>query len=291
MKFLIVIPTHNEEENILRCLDSLRKQSFQDFSCIVVNDGSTDNTRALVEDFIENIKLSGVESSRFTLRNLPKSEHQPGAKVVRTFNKGLEGISLDNYDIVCKFDADIIFPDNYLEHVQQAFQDNSKYGLVGGLLYIERDGEWVYEGNSNKNHVRGPMKAYRKECFLETGGLRETLGWDNIDSVLLESLGWKEVVLSELHVKLLKVKGKDYSVKQSDYYGRYFYFLGLKRVLAYIAASKEAMKNKSVSFFFQIIKSYEDCRHKKYELKISKAEQEIINAQRWKAFKKKWFKI
>lgn len=61
MRFLIVIPTHNEEENILRCLDSLRKQSFQDFSCIVVNDGSTDNTKVLVEDFIENIRLSGVE--------------------------------------------------------------------------------------------------------------------------------------------------------------------------------------------------------------------------------------
>ena len=65
-----------------------------------------------------------------------------------------------------KFDADIIFPDNYLEHVQQVFQDNSQYGLVGGLLYIERDGEWVYEGILIKSHVRGPMKAYRKECFL-----------------------------------------------------------------------------------------------------------------------------
>ncbi len=124
--FLIVIPTHNEEENILRCLDSLRKQSFQDFSCIVVNDGSTDNTRVLVEDFIENIRLSGVESSRFTLRNLPKSEHQPGAKVVRTFNKGLEGISLDDYDIVCKFDADIIFPENYLEKVNRVYEEKLK---------------------------------------------------------------------------------------------------------------------------------------------------------------------
>ena len=126
-------------------MDSLRKQSFQDFSCIVVNDGSTDNTRVLVEDFIENIRLSGVESSRFTLRNLPKSEHQPGAKVVRTFNKGLEDISMENYDIVCKFDADIIFPENYLEKVNRVYEENSKAGMVSGLVYIEKNSEWIFE--------------------------------------------------------------------------------------------------------------------------------------------------
>jgi hypothetical protein len=96
--------------------------------------------------------------------------------------------------------------------------------LVGGLLYVEKEGNWIYEGNSNKHHVRGPMKAYRKECFVQMGGLRETLGWDNIDSICLENLGWKEVVLPELHVKLIKVKGADYTIRPADYYGRYFYF-------------------------------------------------------------------
>src|SRR5690606_8007044 len=133
-------------------------------------------------------------------------------------------------------------------------------------------GKWVYEGNSNKHHVRGPMKAYRKECFIQIGGIRETLGWDNIDSILLDNLGWKEVVLPELHVKLIKVKGADYTIRPADYYGRYFYFLGLNRFLAYIASSKEAVKSKSASFFFDIIRSYENCRSKKLELKITKEE-------------------
>src|SRR5690606_29430460 len=97
--------------------------------------------------------------------------------------------------------------------------------------------------------------------------------------------------LPELHVKLIKVKGKDNTVKASDYYGRYFYFLGLERLLAYIAASKEAMKSKSVLFFFQIVKSYENCRAEKLELKITKDEQKVINNQRWNALKKKWLKM
>ena len=88
MKFLIIIPAHNEEENILPCLESLKNQTFQNFKCVIVNDGSTDKTQEIVEDFIKSVTLSGVEALSFKVLNLEKSEHQPGAKVVRTFNKG-----------------------------------------------------------------------------------------------------------------------------------------------------------------------------------------------------------
>ncbi|SHM19172.1 glycosyltransferase [Chryseobacterium polytrichastri] len=284
MKFLIIIPAHNEEDNLPFTLNSLQQQSCKEFKVVVVNDGSTDQTSEIIK------KYTDIDT-RFQTIDLQKSAHQPGSKVVNAFKNGLRTQNLDEFDIICKFDADIILPDNYLEKIEESFQNNPKYGLIGGLLYIEKNGEWVYEGNSNKHHVRGPMKAYRKECFIEIGGLRETLGWDNIDSILLENLGWKEVVLPDLQVKLIKVKGADYTVKESDYYGRYFYFLGLKRFLAYIASSKEAMKSKSIPFFFQIVKSYENCRSKKLELKITKDEQKAINDKRWKALKKKWLKI
>lgn len=284
MRFLIIIPAHNEENNLSFTLQSLRQQNYKDFRVVIVNDGSTDKTPVVIKEYTDH-------DSRFQTINLQKSAHQPGSKVVNAFKKGLETQNSDEFDIICKFDADIIISENYLESIEKAFQNNPEYGLVGGLLYVEKNGEWVYEGNSNKHHVRGPMKAYRKQCFEDIGGLRETLGWDNIDAILLDSLGWKEVVLPELHVKLIKVKGADYTVKESDYYGRYFYFLGLRRFLAYIAASKEAMKSKSVSFFFSIVKTYENCRSKKLELKITEDEQKVINEQRWRMLKKKWLKM
>lgn len=284
MKFLIVIPAHNEEDNLSFTLDSLQQQSFKDFKALIVNDGSTDKTSEVIRKYTDS-------DSRFETVNLEKSAHQPGSKVVSAFKNGLKTQNKDDFDIICKFDADIILNENYLSEIEKAFANNPKYGLVGGLLYVEKDGKWVYEGNSNKHHVRGPMKAYRKECFEAMGGLRETLGWDNIDAILLENLGWKEIVLPELQVKLIKVKGADYTIKPADYYGRYFYFLGLNRFLTYVAAAKEAMKLKSPSFLFQIIGSYEKCKSQNLELKISKYEQEIINKQRWNMFKKKWFKI
>lgn len=284
MRFLIIIPAHNEEDNLPFTLTSLQQQSSKDFKVVVVNDGSTDRTAEVIRNYTET-------DSRFETVNLQKSEHQPGSKVVHAFKNGLQTQSIDEFDIICKFDADIILPENYLAEVATAFINNPEYGLVGGLLYIEKEGNWVYEGNSNKHHVRGPMKAYRKECFVQIGGLRETLGWDNIDSILLDHLGWKEVVLPELHVKLIKVKGADYTIRPADYYGRYFYFLGLNRFLAYIASSKEAMKSKSASFFFDIINSYESCRSEKLELKITKEEQKAVNDQRWRMLKKKWLKM
>lgn len=284
MKFLIIIPAHNEENNLPFTLDSLQRQNFKDFKIVVVNDGSTDRTSEVIKRYTEN-------DGRFETINLQKSAHQPGSKVVAAFKKGLSTQNLDEFDVICKFDSDIILEENYLQTVANAFIENPDYGLVGGLLYIEKNGEWVYEGNSNKHHVRGPMKAYKKECFLQISGLRETLGWDNIDAILLQNSGWKEVVLSELHVKLIKVKGADYTIKPADYYGRYFYFLGLNRFLTYVAAAKEAMKIKSPSFLFQIISSYEKCKSQKLELKITKDEQKVINQQRWNQFKKKWFKM
>ncbi|WP_288434937.1 glycosyltransferase family 2 protein [uncultured Chryseobacterium sp.] len=284
MRFLIIIPAHNEEDNLPFTLDSLQQQNSRDFKVVVVNDGSTDRTAEVIRNYTET-------DSRFETVSLQKSEHQPGSKVVHAFKNGLQTQSIDEFDIICKFDADIILPENYLTAIETAFSSHPDFGLVGGLLYIEKNGNWVYEGNSNKHHVRGPMKAYRKECFIQIGGLRETLGWDNIDSILLENLGWKEVVLPELHVKLIKVKGADYTIRPAAYYGRYFYFLGLNRFLAYIASSKEAAKSRSATFFFDIVKSYENCRSKKLELKITREEQKTVNEQRWRMLKKKWLKI
>ena len=44
MRFLIIIPAHNEEQNLSFTLDSLQQQSGKDFKVVVVNDGSTDST-------------------------------------------------------------------------------------------------------------------------------------------------------------------------------------------------------------------------------------------------------
>ena len=322
MKFLIIIPAHNEEKNILLCLESLKNQTFQDFKCVIVNDGSTDKTQQIVENFINSVTLSGVEALSFKVLNLEKSEHQPGAKVVRTFNKGLETENLENFDVVCKFDADIIFPENYLEKVNEVYEKNPKAGMVSGLVYIKKDSsflgmtkknsvilneaqrneesksdfttsqlhdftnqnDWIFENLSSKNHVRGPIKSYRKELFLKMNGLRAVLGWDNIDVMLCKMHGFETVTIKELWVKHLRPTAYKYKSQKAEKLGEYFYNIGLDFPLAAISSAKSSFKNKSVSEFFITMKSFLKQKNPRV---LSQKEIVFIRNLRWNEMFKK----
>ena len=277
MKFLIIIPAHNEEENILSCLESLKNQTFQDFKCVIVNDGSTDKTQEIADKY-------KVQSIKYEVLNLEKSEHQPGAKVVRTFNKGLETENLEEYDVVCKFDADIIFPENYLEKINEVYEKNPNAGMVSGLVYIEKNGEWVFENLSSKNHVRGPIKSYRKELFLKMNGLRAVLGWDNIDVMLCKMHGYETVTIKELWVKHLRPTAYKYKSQKAQKLGEYFYNIGLNFPLAAISSAKSSLKNKSISEFFITMKSFLNQKNPRV---LSQEEIAFIRNLRWKEIKRK----
>lgn len=302
MKFLIIIPAHNEEKNILPCLESLKNQTFQDFKCVIVNDGSTDKTQEIVEKFLEN-------NLKFRIYNLKLSQHQPGAKVVRTFNKGLETENLENFDVVCKFDADIIFPENYLEKINEVYEKNPKAGMVSGLVYIKKgfdsaqpdkkdfttsqlhdftnQNEWTFENLSSKNHVRGPIKSYRKELFLKMKGLRAVLGWDNIDVMLCKMHGFETVTLQELWVKHLRPTAYNYKSQKAQKLGEYFYNIGLNFPLAAISSAKSSLKNKSVSEFFITMKSFLKQKNPRV---LSQEEIAFIRNLRWNEMFKKIMK-
>ena len=295
MKFLLIIPTHNEEKNILFTLKSLQQQTFQDFFCVIVNDGSTDKTKKIVEEFISH-QLSTVN---YQLQNLDFSQHEPGAKVVRTFNKGLESVDLKDFDVICKFDADIIFPSDYLMKLNAIYETNPKAGMVSGLVKIKKSifenklafdfkdekHQWKFENLSSKNHVRGPIKSYRKECFLEMNGLRPVLGWDNIDVMLAKKNGWEILTIKDLWVKHLRPTAFQYKNQKAEKLGEYFYNIGLNLPLSMISSAKSSLKNRSFSEFFTTMKSY---LKQKGERKLSDEEIKFIRNLRWnEMFRKK----
>lgn len=272
LKFIIIIPAHNEAENIIDCLTSLSNQSFQNFDVIVVNDGSTDNTQVLVDRFCDN-------HSQFRVVNLAQSSHEPGAKVVRTFNKGLDEVSLNDYDIICKYDADIIFPSQYLELINQGFLANPKIGMLSGLVYIQNENQdWIFENLSSKDHVRGPIKAYKKECFLDIKGLRPVLGWDNLDVMLAQKSGWEVSTIKDLWVKHLRPTAYKYKSQKAEKLGQYFYNIGLDIPLASISSAKSSWKNKSFSEFFITMKSF---LKQNSQRELSQEEIMYIRKLRW----------
>ena len=283
MKFLIIIPAYNEEESILSCLKSIENQSFKDFSCVVVNDSSTDNTAKIVSSFIE-------DKDRFCLLEMKgdlhlENTHSPGAKVIRAFNFGLNSQDLSDFDIICKFDADIIFPTHYLEEINKVYEKNPKLGMASGLVYIEKDGRWQFENLSSKNHIRGPIKSYRKSCFIEMGGLKEILGWDNIDVMLCKMYGFETLTLKKLWVKHLRPTAYKYKNQKAEKLGEYFYNIGLSFPLAIISSLKSSFRNKSFLEFFITMRVFFKQNSPRV---LTKKEIQFIRNLRWQEMYRKW---
>ena len=260
---------------------------------MVVNDGSTDQTQTIVNEF-------AAAHPDFEIENLEKSEHQPGAKVVRTFNKGLEVVDFEEFDVVCKFDADIIFPENYLGKINEIYEKNPKAGMVSGIVKIKKSvfenklafdfrdekKQWVFENISSKNHVRGPIKSYRKECFRDMNGLRPVLGWDNIDVMLAKKHGWEVITIKDLWVKHLRPTAYKYKNQKAEKLGEYFYNIGLSLPLAVISSGKSSLKNRSIAEFLLTMKSF---LIQKGERNLSKEEIKYIRNLRWSQIFKKNF--
>ena len=283
MKFLIIIPVYNEEESILSCLKSIENQSFQNFYCVIVNDNSTDNTGKIVSRFIEG-------KNRFSLLELKKNlrsenTHSPGAKVIRAFNFGLDSQALSDFDIICKFDADVIFPTHYLEEINKVYEKNPKVGMASGIVYIEKDGRWQFENLSSKNHVRGPIKSYRKSCFMEMGGLKEILGWDNIDVMLCKMHGFETLTLKNLWVKHLRPTAYKYKNQKAEKLGEYFYNIGLSFPLAIISSLKSSFRNKSFLEFFITMRVFFKQNSPRV---LTKKEIQFIRNLRWQEMYRKW---
>ena len=280
MKIHIVIPAHNEEDCIAMMLESLVKQTLLPKKVIIVNDNSTDDTPKIISEFTSTYNWIS------TLNINTSTSHLPGSKVINAFYKGFETLN-DDYDIICKFDADIILPNNYLENIVNLFRSDEKIGIAGGLAYIQKNDKWIYETISSKEHVRGPFKAYRKNCFKEIGGLKVSIGWDTIDVLLAQFYGWKVKTDKTLHVKHLKPTGITYNQKSKHLQGEAFYKMRYGFTLTLIASLKSAMNKRSLSYFTNTLKGFFKTKNNNQEYLVTKDQGEFIRNLRWKGIFKK----
>lgn len=282
MDFYIIIPAYNEEDYLEGTLQSLVNQTYPIKKVIVVNDNSTDNTQNIIDSFSK--KHSFIEG----VTTKSKAIHIPGSKVINAFYKGYKTID-ESYDIICKLDADLVFPSNYFETIINIFKKHPTCGMAGGFCYIERNDSWILENLTNKDHIRGALKAYRKDCFKQIGGLKNTMGWDTVDELLAQYQGWKIITDENLHVKHLKPTGINYSKEAKYKQGEAFYKMRYGFLLSFIASAKLAYNKKSALFFKNTLVGYLKAKRKKIDFIVSKKEGKFIRELRWKGIKSKLF--
>ncbi len=280
MDFYIVIPCHNEALLIEKTLDSLINQTLQPKKIVVVNDQSTDNSAEIIRSYASNHKFISLVKKSST------SEHLPGSKVVEAFKEGLKTLD-EKYDILCKFDADLIFPSDYLEKISGHFRGDREIGMAGGFCYI-RDGEqWVLESLTNKDHIRGALKAYRKECFIAIKGLKSAMGWDTIDELLAQYHGWKIHTDENLQVKHLKPTGNTYNKAAKLKQGEAFYGMRYGLALTLIASAKLAKRKGDLNYFIDYLKGYFRAKRSNKDFLVTEEEGIYIRKLRWQGIKKK----
>jgi len=171
--FSIIIPAHNEEGTIEQTLASLRELSYSDYEVIVVNDGSTDGTAAILE------RLAAGDDLRLRVIHL-----QPNSGKARALNTG---IIFSKGEFLLTIDADCILDKDVLHWMAWHLMTSQRVGAVTGnprvwnrttLLGKIQVGEYSSIIGMIKRTQRilgkvltvsGVIAAYRKSALLECG--------------------------------------------------------------------------------------------------------------------------
>jgi glycosyltransferase involved in cell wall biosynthesis len=282
MNYYIVIPSHNEEAFIALTLQSLVEQTILPTKIVVVNDNSTDKTEVIANSFVSKYPFISL------VNKTSDAIHLPGSKVIQAFQKGLDTLD-DNYDFIVKADADLIFPPNYFEKIIKHFKSDDRIGMVGGFAYIEKNGEFILENLTDKDHIRGAFKSYKKETFKQIGGLKPDMGWDTVDELLCKFYNWKVVTNETLKVKHLKPTGANYNKTARFKQGEAFYSLGYGLFITAIASAKLAMMKKKPLLFIDYIRGFWKAKLEKKPLLVTKEQAKFIRNYRLQKMKQKLF--
>ncbi len=182
LRYAVITPVLDEEDNIGRVAECLARQSRVPQAWIVVDTGSSDGTRAAVEALARThswIRLESIPPSRDEGRAPP---------IVRAFHHGLSALP-ERPEIVVKLDADISFDDDYFSRLLEEFERDPRLGIASGWAYELEDGRWRVR-NATWAPVWCPSRAYRRECLEDVLPLEERFGWDTIDLVKATVADW-----------------------------------------------------------------------------------------------------
>jgi len=154
-KISIIIPTFNRAHLISETLDSILVQTYNNWECLVIDDGSTDNTKEILNDYIKN-------DSRFQyhlrLKNLPK-----GANACRNY-----GFELSQGEFINWFDSDDIMHPEKLELQLKLLLDSDAYMSVSQCVDFEGaidnikglKNKFIYKNDNLNSFIQNKMKIF-----------------------------------------------------------------------------------------------------------------------------------
>ena len=152
MKIYILMPTYNDGTSIIETLNSVIMQTYNNWYLIIVDDGSKDNTKQIVENFIKEKKLS----------NKIKYIYQENADQLNAIKNGMKYIAEDDSLVYILYSDDLLTDEFVFERAVKYFEENNCDAILGDLDLID--------GNSNNIGVQ-KIRKYKNsddELALQT---------------------------------------------------------------------------------------------------------------------------
>lgn len=146
-RFSIIVPLYNKAPYVRKALESIMAQTFTDFELIVVDDGSTDNSAAICEEYLKNIKH---QTSRII--------HQQNAGVASARNNGVKA---SKGDYVAFLDADDWWKPTFLEEMDWLIKSYPDAGLYATNFVYYKKGKTHVEHNQQTGYINYPDIYYR----------------------------------------------------------------------------------------------------------------------------------
>ena len=184
-RYLLISPCRDEAQHLRRTLDSVAAQSVQPAAWVIVDDGSTDETPAILDEYVRQLPFLRV------LRRTDRGRRQVGPGVIEAFYAGLETVRLEDFDYLCKLDMDLDLPVRYFELLMQRAESDPRIGTTSGKPWFvhPQTGALAPEICGDEMSV-GMTKFYRVTCFKEIGGFVRQVMWDGIDCHRARMFGW-----------------------------------------------------------------------------------------------------
>lgn len=202
VQYIVVTPVRNEEDNFPHTIHSFVTQTNRPAAWIIVDDGSTDKTGSIAD------AAAARYSWILVVHRNDRGFRQPGTGVVEAFTDGLARVENRTWDYLVKFDGDLAFEPDYFERCFEHFAMNERLGIGGGVICRREAGGLAIESRGDPAfHVRGATKIYRRSCWEQIGGLVKAPGWDTVDELKANMLGWETRTFQELKVHQLKDTG------------------------------------------------------------------------------------
>lgn len=196
--YVLITPARNEQGTIGITIESVIKQTKRPTEWVIVSDGSTDDTDAIV-------KAHAAKHDFIKLLRLEKRPLRSFSSFVFATESGIAALKTKDYDFIGLLDADIRYPENYYEEMLKRFASDPKLGLAGGNV-VDCYGGRRYPSAQAVTEVAGAVQLFRRTCFESLGGLVAIPegGSDTISSAQARMHGFKTQMFPEIEVDHLK---------------------------------------------------------------------------------------